>query len=278
MTKDIVELGIYGLFTRNNPHVLSHLPQHVKDAAARVFNPEKVLGIDRYDLSFFIKNVEHADSIDMRTAFVNCMSMNRGVDEHFADRAVQVIAVGCIHNEDTVLLLSMRNETYVDGYLQGTLTYPQGHCGWSADFASRKQEKGWRISDVIERVKEELFREIQEEIAIDSEYLHSTFMMELFDRLFRFPGNGIVYPIYINKPGTLCHHIGMVVDVDMSGTSFDTIQHEIHSGEPEKHEVVFAKFPDLLNLSRADVLCSWVSTSFSCIPFYTTSFIKRYLE
>ena len=276
--KQDVAVRIYGLFAQGNSKMEAKLPNAIQTASNQIFGKEDIVGIREKDLSSFISgmkmNATHYPSIQHF-----CAKLNRGYDEHFGPY-IQLIGAACIHNDKQVLLLELTKDTTVDSYVAGSLTYPQGHCHWTQSFenAHVMGTRKWTLYSIINMVKENIVREIQEEICVEDQYYQITLMSAIRDKLLKTPGNGQLYPIYINRPGTTCRHLCMLADIDMTGTIFDEMAEEIRTHEPEKHRVRIMTFEDLLQLDRVDTICPWVSSSFSTLPFMQTSFIEGHLR
>lgn len=277
MNQSDVAVRIYGLFAENNPALLAKIPTHIKEDARTLFKKEDVVAIDKDSMDRFIREMENGlyDPVNRK---IRCFKVDRGYDEHFGPY-IQVIGAACIHTADKVLMLELKKDTSIDGYVKGTLTYPQGHCTWTPAFeAAKSDDQMWTYYTFIQKIKEEIVREVQEEIGMPDTYYGYYSMDAIRNALLWTKGNGKLYPLYINRPGTTCRHLGMLADIDVTGTIIEERMNEIYSNERDKHEARVVTFEDLLKLDRPDLLCPWVAASFSKLPFMQTSFIEGYLK
>lgn len=272
-----VAVRIYGLFAEDNPKLLKRIPQHVLNDAGNIFHKENIIGFRAADLNRVI-HIFNDPHKDLTREQLICKELNRGVDEHFGDD-IQIITAVCIHDATHVLMLRLRQETTVDGYDKDTFTYPQGHCTYNKAFVDRKNlgSPAWTFYAVAAKAKDDAYREVQEELWVEDDYLRAEFMAAFFERLFKFPTAARPYAIYCNKSGTTRRHLCLLFDVDMTNTCFSTMADHIMSHEPEKHSVEIMTFQDIIQLSRPDLLCPWVAASFSKLPFMTTTFIKDHI-
>lgn len=277
MTQSEVAVRIYGLFAENNPALLAKLPDHIKEDARGLFKKENVVAIDKTDMERFIYEMENGlyDPVNRK---IRCFKVDRDYDEHFGSH-IQIIGAACIHTANKVLMLELKEDTSIDGYTKGVLTYPQGHCTWTSAFEATKVEgDSWTYYTFIHKIKEEIVREVQEEIGMPDTYYGYYSMDAIRNALLWTKGNGKLYPIYINRPGTTCRHLCMLADIDVTGTIIDERMDEIYSNEMDKHQVRIMAFEDLLKLDRPDQICPWVATSFSKLPFMQTSFLEGHLK
>ena len=278
MNEKDVAVRIYGLFGEGRPDFAKKVPIKTLNACNGFFQKENIVGIPEKELkkSIDILRDRNRDPVNYS---VECRELNRGIDEHFGDN-IQLITAVCIHDETSFLGLRLTDDTTIDGYVPGTITYPQGHCTWNKSFQdmAMPHSQRWTYLSLIAKAKDDAFREIQEELFIEDDYYRAEFMMSLHHRLFYHPTSARPYPIYVNKSGTTRRHLCILFDVDMSNTIFSTMKEYIDSNEPQKHSVAIMTFDDLLKLERVDMICPWVAASFSKIPFFHSSFLKGHLR
>ena len=279
--------ALFSLFARNNPIVEHRIPQEIRKRKHPPYQDEDIITIHDDDVENFLRKFEVGSPIKMQSYLHPCIHLirsKRSDVENFG-ALKQIIPVACIHDSTRVLLLELVKPTrYVDGYNTGTLTYPQGHACYT-DFAERlkTQEIGqrslWSPSAVDQILRQEIFREINEEITVQSEYHRMRFMYDVGDILFRGNGAAPVFPIYVNRAGTTSRHIAMIYDIDMTHSeTFQCYAEFIISNEPMKHTVKIMTIMDLLQLDSVGKLCPWVAYSFGEIPFMSGPFLEPYLS
>lgn len=278
--------ALLSLFAQDNPAVTQKVPSIIRNRRP-LFTDEDIITIPRSQRDEFIRkftpNTFTKESSYLIPSIQLVRSQRKNV-EWFGDQ-IQLIPVACIHDATRVLMLELVKPTkYVDGYREGTLTYPQGHARYSslAERFKVQNDPGtaplWSISSVDQILRNEIFREINEEIRVDSDYFNMDLMREIGDILFR--GNGACkgYPIYINKSGSTGRHIALVYDIDLTHShTFQNYTNLIVSNEPAKHGVRIMTINDLMQLNSIDDLCVWVAKSFSIIPFLSTTFLQPFL-
>jgi hypothetical protein len=273
-----MEKNLYGLFAQGERYdeLMKKMPSRLKGFCQD--NPkakEQVVAVDRVGLQLLLSL--HGSSL-RSDAHIKVFQQDRGLQEDFGP-LYQLIGAACLHAGDKLLLLKLQAAPdNVDGYRAGTLTYPQGHVQFDRSLSQGCiGDNEYAIGLLMDKVRSETFREISEEIGHEDHFTHLKLMEDIRTRLFRANAMRDVYPIYLDVAGSAGRHICMLFDVDMTGTSFETVCDEIVSMEPKKHEVAIVTYQDLLQLDRIDLICSWVARSFSKVPYLGTTFIKKYL-
>lgn len=271
---NVTEATIYSFFARKNISLIERTPKQVRDSFP--IKNEDCLGICKSDIDLIMGAKYKGTNPN---TMIKVYPVNR-TNAEYLSKLVQIVGVACIHDQTHTLLLRLVKDTPILNYRDGSITYIQGHCEFDTAFAQMGNpfpEHYYSINEIIKKVKQDVFREIQEEVTIDSDMLRTNFLHDV--------GNIIsgcdmsdIYPIYIDSPGSMEVHLCMLFDIDMSGTKFSSYMHEIHTNEPLKHDVYIMTYEDLLSLARADQICPWLARSFSQIPFYTTTFIDHYLK
>lgn len=280
--------ALLSLFARDNAYVTSKIPPDIRKRRHLPYMDEDIITIDNADLQGFINKFRNGTPTKTQSYLLPSIHLNRSrrSDVENFGPVKQIIPVACIHDGTRVVLLELAKPTrYVDGYDVGTLTYPQGHARYS-DMAERLKTQAeigatalWSPSSVDQILRQEIFREINEEITIQSDYYRMHFMNDVGDILFRGNGAAPVYPIYVNKAGTTSRHIAMVYDIDMTHSeTFANHADLIVSNEPMKHNVRVMTILDLLQLSSINKLCVWVASSFAEIPFMSGPFLEPYFN
>lgn len=268
------ESTVYSFFARKNISLIDRTPQRVVDSFP--VKEEDCMAIHKEDIEL-IMGAKYKGT-DPNT-LIRVYPLKRTKAEYLSDM-VQIVGVACIHDQTNTLLLRLVKDTPILNYRDGSITYIQGHCDFDMSFAqvgNPYPDHYYSISEIMKKVKQDIFREIQEEVTIDSEMLRTNFLHDVGNII---AGCGMkdIYPIYINSPGSMEVHLCILFDIDMSGTKFATYMDKIHTNEPLKHDVRIMTYEDLLQLARADQICPWLARSFSQLPFYTTTFIEKYLK
>ena len=279
--------ALFSLFARNRPSVERKIPPEIKKRAHCPYHDEDIIVIEDDELDAFIRRFNSDSYTKARSFLTPCIHLIRAKrsEVEFYGPVKQIIPVACIHDGTRVLFLELvKGAKYVDGYDVGTLTYPQGHARYT-DLTERTktQEVGqtslWSPSSVDQILRQEIFREINEEITIQSEYYRMCLMHEIGDILFRSCGAAPVHPIYINRAGSTGRHIAMIYDIDMTHSKiFQDHADLIVSNEPAKHTVKIMTINDLLQIKSVDKLCTWVAYSFGEIPFMGGPFLQPYFN
>ena len=267
-----MEMRIFSAFCRENPKLHDRVPSRVH-AYAENQSDELLQCISQYSLDALRKK---DGPIDDPTFRIQCFAESRGHIEHFGADRYQVVVAACIHSDKEVLVLELKDApAYIDGYHEGTLTYPQGHARFDPNMARSKYADNlygyptWRSY-----LDNEIMRELSEEICVEADSLHYRF----FEQLTLNIRSAKIYPIYVNHPGSTGRHICLVYDVDVRRFMQPEWLQEVQSGEPEKHTAKVIQYKDLLTLPRLDFICTWVLASFSKIPFYGNEFLAEYLK
>lgn len=265
----LTPVQLYSMFARKHHNLINYTPYDVKALAAST-KTEKVIGINEMTL----KQLQNYKVLASSVVKVPVFPLNRGIDEFFGDH-YQLVCAACIHDRNTTLLLKLATDTSVDHYKKGTLTYVQGHCKFDGSFEKELHDGMIGAHFLIDKLREDAYREITEEIKVEDYYANLRFMNELKERLYTARLENSLYPIYINGAGTTGRHLCMLFDIDMTQTCYEDIKGEIVSNEPDKHSVVIASYQDLAVLDRVDTICPWVQYSFGELPFYNDTFIPK---
>lgn len=279
MTKEEVKVKLFSLFAEDNALPMRSIPMSIQTAAKNMSHQERIMAVKEAGAKELVTNLSkpHFDKINRS---IQIFPVERQ-DVEFFGNWIQIIGAACIHTNDHILMLRLTEDTMVDGYVTDTLTYPQGHCIYDNEFIrasiGQRAEK-WSYDALIKKVKENIYREITEEIGVAIEHQEVTLFNEIHERLFRMPGSGKIYPIYVDKPGTARKHICLLADINMDQTSLEQVRYNLRSKEDEKHVVMFLGFDNLLRMPRVDNICPWVAKSFSLLPFMRESFIAPYLR
>lgn len=269
---DYTEAIIYSFFARNNDKLIKRVPKAVKNKFPH--KPERCIAISREGVNS-IMNVKYKGARIDNPIFVYNVERT---DSEFLSNLVQVTIVACIHDEDSTLLLRLVNDTPIVSYRKGSLTYVQGHCTFTKSFADKTLDGSqFTVKDIIDKAKEDIFREIQEETTIESDMLRANYFHNVL-RAINSCNMSSIYPIFIDSPGSMEVHLCILFDLDLSWSDFKDYKKFIVSNEPEKHEVVISDYSSLLEVDRADQICPWVAKSFSMLPFYSSTFIEPYLQ
>lgn len=272
MSNICTEAQLFALFAKKH-HLINRTPSAIQDFYMN-FNHENIICTPKDQLAriFSVDKGVSPDNISIKV-----FGKDRGAAE-FSGDDIQIICAACIHDESNVILLSLNHDApYVDGYLKGTLSYPQGHCKYDVEIAHACNNDEINLGTLISKIRTETLREVTEEIGSEDPVLQQQFYKDLQDRLLH-PAGETVHMIYIDRPGSTEKHLCMLFDVDMSGTCFEKMADQIVSNEPEKHDVIIANYEKLVELDRVDIICPWVAKSFSTLHFYQTTFLKNYLE
>ena len=105
-------------------------PPHIGEYLQSKSNGETVLAMPRETaLQIASRGIQEGLSFQ-------AIPLDRAQGEYYSD-AVQIIAVACIHDDEEVFLLALKNDTRIDGYTKGSLTYPQGHCVFDRDVVKK---------------------------------------------------------------------------------------------------------------------------------------------
>lgn len=254
---------------------LREIPRYISDYLAEKDNGEIVLGMDHCIASRFMQ-IGMSDSIGFSP-----LALNRAEDEYYST-GVQAVAAACIHDDTTVLMLRLNQDSRTDGYRKGTLTYPQGHCTHTREVLKRAiitdGKRILKLTPFMDILRDNAYREVSEELKTVDDYAGYSFWSEVSDKIRYAHPQRDVFPVYIDKPGSLSSHIGFIFDVTFQGNILrEKYAPVITSREPDKHEVVLVDMNGLLqSVDRADQICPWVAYSFSKIPFYRTTFIASY--
>ena len=267
-----MEMRIFSAFCRDNPRLLDKLPTRVKTYAEEQ-SSEQLLCVSQYSMETMRQRKGPIDDPQLR---VQCYSEPRGHIEHFGANRYQVVVAACIHSDKDLLLLKLKEApAYIDGYHEGTLTYPQGHARFDPKMAGSKYfDDIYGYPTLRTYLDNEIMRELSEELIVEGGSLHYKF----FEQLALNVHSAKIYPIYVNHPGSTGRHLCLVYDVDVRRFMQPEWLQEVRSNEPEKHSVQVVQYKDLLTLPRLDYLCTWVLASFSKIPFYGNEFLADYLK
>ena len=261
-----VAASLRAIFAQGHPELRNDLPGNLLKAVV-TDRTERVLGITSVGLAQLLDVGLTQPTLKLATR-----ALDRGYQEYFSD-FTQVVTAACIHTSNRVLLLSLVKPQAVEGYRPGTLTYPQGHVQYTDRFANSTTDGQTTMHGLLSHARDEVYRELMEEIHVEDFYTNLKFFEELKERLYGFRIEDIVHPIYIDLSGTMHRHVCLLFDVDMSGTCFDDVVDLIVSGEPEKHSVRICSYADLEAVDRIDDICPWVRTSIPVVPFYTKTFV-----
>lgn len=251
-------------------------PPHIGEYLQSKSNGETVLAMPRETaLQIASRGIQEGLSFQ-------AIPLDRAQGEYYSD-AVQIIAVACIHDDEEVFLLALKNDTRIDGYTKGSLTYPQGHCVFDRDVVKKciineKNERILYLNPFIDILKENTFREVSEELESADDYKGYSFWYAVADKIKYANPFRDIYPVYIDRPGSMCKHIGFVFDVAFPGKAFlNEYLGVAKSKEPDKHELIVADMMCMLNsVDRADKICPWVAQTFSRIPFFQSTFLDYY--
>lgn len=279
---------LISLIAEGNANLRSKLPVSILSGGVEGIHAEPIVTIDNADLDSFLQKFKMGSPLKNQHYLLPSIHLNRSMRtrvEFFGD-VKQLIPVACIHDETRVVFLKLAtNPKHVDGYDVGTLTYPQGHARYSdeVDNLAHPTEIGgrklWSPISVDKILRDELFREINEELTMENEYFRVRLMRDISDNLFRGNGAAPVYPIYINKPGTTGRHVAMLYDIDLTHSeTFRDHADWIVSNEPDKHTVELCTVMDLVDIEDISKFCVWVAASFSILPFISSSFMNDLLK
>lgn len=266
-----MEMRIFSAFCRDNPRLMDKIPTRVKTYAEEQ-SREPLLAVSQYTMDLVCKR---RGPIADRTLKLQCFGKPRGTIEHFGEGIYQVVVAACIHTDKDVLLLELKNApAYIDGYHEGTLTYPQGHARFSKNFdKSAYPDDLYAYPTFRQLLDDEMLRELSEELTATEAIKY-----QFFDKLKLCLHTAPVFPIYVNHPGSTGRHLCMVYDIDVRLQMTPEWLQEVSSNEPEKHTVKVVRYKDLLALPRLDYICTWVLASFSKLPFYSHEFLEEYLK
>lgn len=284
MPNNQIPLRVYGLFMEGHPELMNRVPSDVIEQASYSFKKEKALALKRSQFyshrSSIMTSISKMDNPISRSGRIKVYPMIRNELEHIGDY-IQIIGAACIHDDKRILLLQLEQDGGADGYHRGILTYPQGHCIYDDQIDKfQRTDNGSITYELLAKiVKENIFREIQEELTIEGEYNRVRFLNDVRNALTQSPNNGKLYPLYVDRAGTSCRHLCILADIYMDMHScFNEVADLIISNEPTKHSVKLTSFNDLLQLKSIDDICIWVARSFSMLPFMSLSFIQDYLK
>lgn len=279
-----IPLRVYGLFLEGHPELVNKIPKEIIEKASYSFKPETAIAIRTKDFfkmkDILMTGLNRLDNPLMRSKRIELLSMPRDEREFVGDY-IQIIGAACIHDDKRIILLQLENAGGADGYCKGTYTYPQGHCTYTNEVDRiQASDGGFCTFDLLGQiVKENIFREIQEELTIEGEYNRVRFMNDVRNALIQSPNNGKLYSIYVDRAGTSCRHLCILADIYMDSHScFNEVAESIISNEPSKHKVRLISFGDLLEIGSIDEICIWVAKSFSALPFMSKSFIQDFLK
>lgn len=266
------EVQLFSLFAKT-PAMVDKVPGHIRTYCMNL-NPEQICCTTNQGLNQILSILK---GVNPRAITIDLNHTDRGVSEYFGD-FIQIIGAVCIHDSKNVLMLELTHDVpIVDGYVKGTLTYPQGHIRYDRDVSKMMVEPNKiALNALFKKVRQDAFREVTEEIFISVPSLNHEFSTLMKQKIVE-PIDATLYPIYINRPGSTDRHVCILFDVDLSGTTFDGNLELIESNEPTKHMVKVMNYKDMIDLYRVDTICPWVAKSFSMLPFYQTTFIEDYL-
>lgn len=266
------EAQLFSLFAKSD-RMIDKTPYPIRDFCLNM-NDEKIICVNQANVSRILSVTK---GVNVNSITIPVYGKARGNVEYYGDW-IQIIGAACIHDEKHVLMLSLnRNAPNVDGYMKGTLSYPQGHCDFDYEITKHLHGDNLPLDILFRKVRKEVLREVTEEVQITDPVLNRQFGEAIQNRIL-YPADTTVYPIYINRPGSTERHLCILLDVDMSGTCFTNVIDNIQSNEPDKHSVIVADYDKLLELDRTDTICPWVAKSFSMLHFYQTTFLEDYLE
>ena len=264
------EAQFFSLFHKRGESIY-WIPEKLKNYLNESGSDEKIIGLEKADYQSILNGGTFPKSLAP-------ICMDRKIMEYFSCMTLQVIAAVCIHSSSQVLLLQLTKDTKIDGYTKGALTYPQGHCTWDSIkdrlYTGVISWQGFR--DVIVK---NAYRETSEELQIDDFYLNLEFFMELDSIMQKCAANREIYPIYIDKPGSTSRHLCFLIDIEFSDEKFMKYAPHIRSKEPDKHNVLILNYKGIVeSVGRIDMICPWVASSFSRLPFFTKSFMTSYIR
>ena len=257
----------------------TYVPDRLKEYLHSEKKTEKIAGLKMSS----IKTISET-GIAQGTKF-DLVPLDRMEKEYFEVNAAQIVSCICIHDDYRCLFLQLTNDTPVDGYVKGSITYPQGHCRWDTGLINRvpkNDDESYTLKtpEFVQLLRAAAFREFTEEVKLRDYYQNMEFCNIVSDKLNRCNATtGDVVPVYINKPGSIGRHIGFIFEVAFPGN--DLVQYEkiLSTNEPEKHNVFCFTYDQLLTtIGRVDLICPWVSYSFQKIPFFRSKFIQPYLH
>jgi len=264
----VTRAALRAIFAQGQPSIADNLPSELLKAIDSR-KKEQVLGLTQIGLAQLLDI-----GLSQPTLKLAVRPLNRGFHEYFSPY-FQVTTAACIHDETHVLLLRLNQTQDVEGYHIGTLTYPQGHVQYNEkfvrDYCGNDQQS--TMHGVICHARDEIYRELMEEIRIEDFYGNLKLFDELKERLFNTKPENIVHPIHIDVAGTMHRHVCLLFDIDMTGSCFESLADQIVSAEPKKHRTVVATYGTLESVDRIDDICSWVRSSIPLLPFYTRTFI-----
>ena len=264
----VTRAALRAIFAQAQPSIGDNLPPELMRAIDSS-KKEQVVGITQVGLAQLLDIGLSQPSLKLAVR-----RLDRGYHEYFGQQ-FQVVTAACIHDATRVLLLRLNRTQDVEGYYVGTLTYPQGHVQYTEKFTNDycSGEQMTTMHGIICHARDEIYRELMEEIRIEDFYANLKLFDAMKERLFGPKPENIVYPIHVDLAGTMHRHVCLLFDVDMTDTVFESVADQIVSGEPEKHRTVVANYGTLESVNRIDDICAWVRNSIPLLPFYTRTFI-----
>lgn len=241
------DLAIHRYF---RPYTAGHdsaiTKEFLKDAE-RQEHHETVMCVTEADIALIRKG-------ENRTVDIICEA--RPFVEH-ASNLIQIIAAGCIYNEETRSFIALRlagRHGVVEGYHGGTYTFPQGHCV----LPEGEQGGKWHIDKLMDVLDMNVKRELDEELGYSD-----IIGQDAADII----ATADVYPLYIDTPGSTRRHLCILYMLPTDSVRM----RKFKSTEPRKHTVAKLDFAGLCKIP-VDDMCLWMRQAFSAVSWFSQQF------